>query len=209
MFTLRREIETIFIIACLTGVGLFASMQFNLKHKLNLRSPSLPAALTASSPTPTPTPIPAPVMQTTNTDSPDGAKTLIMKKQQTDSGASYSFSATDKKANIQTFIFSKTLVAPADISIPFNTWSPDNRYIFLKEGASDYYVWPLAVDLQTSVNITSLFVAKYPDLTMIEVTGWAAPDLLIVNAKNKEGSKSSLWFEVSSLHFIPLSTGFY
>lgn len=194
-----RGFETIFIILLLSGVSLFVLSQTNIRPKFNFYSASLPASL------PSPTPTPTSSTQATEVGSPDGKVKLVMNKKQTENNFEYSLSLINED-NTQSFLFSKTLDSASEISIPFNTFSPDNQNIFLKE-ENDFYVWEISD--QSSINISELFREKLPELSLLEITGWAAPDLLIVNIKNSEGVKSSYWFEVPSQSFIPLATGFY
>ena len=113
-------------------------------------------------------------------------------------------------------IFAKELNKSQDLLIPYNTWSPDNKYLFLKEitpTTNNYYVLtasgaPLKEGVKY-VNIQELFSQKQPDYSITDVTGWADPNLIVVNTKsNKEGRLVSFWFEVSSQVFIQLSTYF-
>jgi hypothetical protein len=136
-------------------------------------------------------------------DSPDGKKTLVMKKTKAENGIKYSFSVSEKE------IFTKIVDSSVFFSIPYNTWSPDNKYIFLKETeitSASYFVLSVSTDSFTqddkTANITDLFAKKYPDLKINDVTGWGGINLVIVNADY------SYWFEMPSKNFIRLSTRF-
>lgn len=198
-----RGFETFFIILLLSGISLFALSQTNIRPKFNFYSVKLPASL----PSPTPSFISVALIQTTEVGSPDGKAALMMEKKKIGTETEYSFSVLNHEDNSNVFLFSKTLNNLEEISIPFNTFSPDNKDVFLKEGDT-FYVW--SVEGGTNpINVSQLFLEKYPDFSLLDITGWAAPDLLIVNIKNSEGTKSSYWFEVPSQNFIPLATGFY
>lgn len=128
-------------------------------------------------------------------ESPDGKARLTMKKTISNSLVNYTFSI-DKP------IFSKTIASTNTISIPHNTWSPDNKYIFLKENLgkeTNYNV--LSVSGKELINVSGLFRQKYPDLKLVEITGWVAPTLLVLNTQ-----KSSFWFNVTNRSFILLSS---
>ncbi len=210
MFTLKHVLKTVFFIVLAAGLVLFALMQRN-----NRKTTTNVFSQTITSPTfviPTPTllvPVSTP-SQTTTMDSPDGTKTLTMIKRQINGLAAYFF-YTDGK-----LIFKKTEGLTESFSIPYNTWSPDNVYFFLKEATSSvdsYYVFYVSGNLFPNnaqyVNIQELFVKKLPDFTLIDVTGWAAPNLILVNTKTKqEGRDVSFWFDVPSQSFIQLSTYF-
>ncbi len=210
MFTLRNELKTFLFIGFATGISLFVLVQRN--HNIDQRAFS--ATLPVFS-TPTPTAIPPGPVQTITADSPDGAKTLTMKKQQTGELIKYSFSTADKSGAAEKSIFEKEENLSQSLTIPYNAWSPDNAYIFLKESTptlNNYYV------LQTSgdpfpdnvqyINVQDLFRQKLADYTLVDITGWAAPNLLIVNTRTKEGQEVSFWFELPSKAFIQLSTHF-
>ena len=103
-----------------------------------------------------------------------------------------------------------------NLSIPYNAWSPDNKYVFLKESTptiNNYYVFassgnPLYPDKQY-INIQELFSEQVPDFAITDVTGWADSVLVVVNTvSKKQGQKVSFWFDVSSQSFIRLSTYF-
>jgi len=143
-------------------------------------------------------------------DSPDGKLTLIAKTTQKGEQTVYSFSVSGKE------IFTKTLDSATSISIPYNTWSPDGKYVFLKEsGTNGVNFFALSVK-DTSIdqsdqtaNITSLFAAKYPDLIIADVTGWGGVNLIVMNSAKLDGSRGpSFWFEMPSHSLIQLSTHF-
>lgn len=143
-------------------------------------------------------------------DSPDGKLTLLMKTTKSDGLVAYSFSISGKE------IFGKAVDPSVSFSIPYNTWSPDNKYVFLKEtGPADTNFFVLSALKDSSLqneqtaNITGLFSSKYPDLKIQDVTGWGGVNLVIVNSIKSDGSRgSSFWFEAPSHSFIQLSTRF-
>lgn len=167
---------------------------------------------------PRPTPVvPSPV-QTEEMDSPDGTQTLTMNFQQTGNRRRYSFFTSSKEeTSDQTLIFSQESSADKTLSIPFNTWSPDNTYLFLEESSvdgTDFLVFstegkPFDAGDQY-LDVQALFAEKVEGYSILEVTGWAAPNLLLVNAQASEGDqKVSFWFDVTSQSFIRLSTYFF
>ena len=106
-------------------------------------------------------------------------------------------------------VFTGALESGQTANIPFNTWSPNNAYFFLKlsgTGADQYLVFktsgePFGED--PFLNVTSLFTEKGIDHQLRDVTGWAANGLLLVQTESP-----SYWFEVASHRFIILSTQF-
>jgi len=215
MFTLKHVLKAIFFIVLATGIILFALMQ--RKNHLATRNVFSQTVILPTFIIPTPTllvPVSTPLqtapLETSIMDSPDGTKTLAMIKRQTNDLASYFF-YIDKK-----LIFKKTVSLSQSFSIPYNTWSPDNVYFFLKEttlSVNNYYVFSASGDSFPNSaqypNIQDLFSQKLPDYTIVDVTGWAAPNLIVLNTKRKQdGGNVSFWFDVPSQSFIQLSTYF-
>lgn len=163
---------------------------------------------TAFEPTPAPVPV-AEAMEPTfsNVDSPDGKLILTMKKENTQSGDYLTFYTTDL-AGIQKTIFAKTASIGATLSIPANTFSPDNKYVFLKEvfgGVANYFI-PIPSEI---IDISSMFTAKYPDYVVTDMTGWGGINLIVINTdKVSGGIGPSFWFDVPSRSFIKLSSRF-
>ena len=163
-----------------------------------------------------PTPMPEAVIpvveasQNTPVDSPDGKVTLTMKIIKSGSGVTYSFLASGK------VIFEKTVDSSISFSIPANTWSPDNKYVFLKEVGPAYvnfFVLSAAKDFSQqddqTASISGLFAKKYPNLTIEDVTGWGGINLVVVNSNNADGSRGpSFWFDAPNHSLIQLSTRF-
>jgi hypothetical protein len=203
--SLQNGTLVLMALAVVLAVALFAvfrSKSTTTQHLI------IPIALL--SPTPTP-----PKTQETVVLSPDGKKTLIMKEKDEQQGKTYSVYTSEPEAT-PTAIFSKTVDYNSSIEIPFNTWSNDNKYVFLKERfASDsaYYVvestgTPISSDTPY-LNISEYFKNRLPLYVLEDVTGWASPTLLVVNTKTLEGNEGpSFWFEIPSHSFIQLSSRF-
>jgi len=167
------------------------------------------------SPTPTPTVIVPEPVETELMDSPDGTKTLTMERQKTGNRVKYSFfTSSDSKERY--IIYTKTLGTLQRFSIPFNTWSPDNTYFFVKESTparNNYYVFLASGEKFSNdapyLDIQPLFEDKVNGYVITDVTGWAAPTLLIVNTQKQDGEeKMSFWFDITSQSFIRLGTYF-
>jgi len=211
MSVLKKESKTLFFII----LGTVASLVF-----LTFQNNKIDSRIFSALPdflTPTPTIIiPSPI-KTTSMDSPDGTRTFTMERQQIKDNFRNSFFTSIKSEETKQLIFRKEEVLSQNLSIPYNTWSPDNIYVFIKEATptvNNYYVFFTSGDSFSDssqyLNIQSLFKKKVSDYTILDVTGWAAPNLLIVNAKkNQSERKVSFWFDVPSQSFILLGTYFY
>lgn len=177
------------------------------KTKTNLPSTNLPiSAFTPSDP----------LTGTAEQVSPDGTKTLIMERQKKDNAETYNFSIINHADNTKKQILSKTVGKGETISIPHNAWSPDYKYLFLKQtsGSKDNYFvlsaegTPVAKSEQT-VSISDLFAEKLPDYKVTDMTGWAGPTLVVINTDKSDGAQGpSFWFDLSNLSFIQLSRRF-
>lgn len=169
----------------------------------------------SNSSTPPPIPI-AQAAQPTVAISPDGKMTLTtMRFAGGKEGTVYTFLVTDESSGIQRKIFTKTEVMGTILSIPDNTFSSDNKYVFLKEAdgvRASYLILSTNVSpdfLNTPINVSSLFAAKYQNYIITDVTGWGGPTLLIINTdKTSGGIGPTFWFDVASSSFIQLSTRF-
>ncbi len=154
--------------------------------------------------------------QTSSVETPDGSHTLTLKEEKGKSATTYTLLITSQKDNSQKQIFTKTLEDGNSISIPFNTFSPDDAYVFIKEttkNGTNYLALtssgtPITKD-NPVINFSDLFAAKHPNYKITEATGWASPTLIVINTNNLDGTPGlSFWFEVPTQAFIQLSTRF-
>jgi hypothetical protein len=158
----------------------------------------------------------ADVPRETSVGSPDGKWSLKMKEEKGKDETTYIFWTINLADSSQKEIFRKTVPTTTTLEVPLNSFSPDDKYIFLKEtglGEDHYLVLttsgiPLAEGVLT-VEISGLFMAKYPEYVISDVTGWGGVGLIVFNTDKKEGGTGpSFWFEVPALGFIRLSTRF-
>lgn len=143
----------------------------------------------------------------TTVGSPDGKMSLTMKEDGTDS-IFYTFLLKDEGTGTSKQIFTKTASVGAILTIPLNTFSPDNKYVFLKEtyGGKNSYFVPQGGE---EVKFSDLFADKYEDYVITDVTGWGGVNLIVINTDKTEGGIGpSFWFDVTSNSFILLSNRF-
>lgn len=197
----------IFLFASLVAI-VFMGFYYEIPSKKN-KDAMVMKVSALSLPTPTPT-LP---FEPIRVDSPDGTKTLTMEYRQ---GNTYSFTVSDNVENQQQLVATKTISSTETFTVPDNSWSPDNKYVFVKENIatqSSYFVFASSdtlpyQDLQ-NVDIKALFAERYPDYILSKITGWAAPYLLILNTETQEGERGpSFWFDISTKSFIRLATRF-
>lgn len=198
--------------AALFGIVLALWLTHNTKISTDF---SLPSMIVQS---PIPTTAPTPTVQTFSQMSPDGNKKVIMTvTQKTDlDNKTYTFTTTDSQSTKQQEIYTTTLPNTESMSIPFNTWSPDDTYLFLQhttKNGSEAFVFrgdgTPVTSTEKYLNATSLFAARNTNTIYKETTGWASETLLIINTVLSHGTQGpSYWFEVPSKAIIQLSTEF-
>ena len=143
----------------------------------------------------------------TTVGSPDGKMSLIMKENGNDS-IFYTFLLKDEEKGTSKQIFTKTASVGAVLTVPFNTFSPDNKYVFIKEAyaGKNSYILPLNGE---EINFSELFANKYEDYVITDVTGWGGVNLIVINTdKVGGGTGPSFWFDVTTKSFIRLANRF-
>jgi hypothetical protein len=148
-------------------------------------------------------------------EAPNGKATLILREKRVVEGTKWLLSVKGEEGT-EKEILTKILPSGSSLSIPYNTFSPDNKFVFLKEtspGGVSYLVLatsgaPLTKDTQ-GLEIVSLFTQKYPNFKITDVTGWGGPTLVVINTDNQDGTIGpSFWFDVGSRSFIRLTNRF-
>lgn len=187
LFMVKRifRLLLLFFVVFFAGIGVFFFTQKGQPKNAVLESVKLPTVVVAEAPD---------ASQIT----PDGKRTLTMKTTNSGDLTTYSFTDGDQ------VLFTKTVSKDSQMSIPYNTWSPDDKNFFVKEvnsGVINYYVVP------GEDNVADLFRQKFPTAKLQEITGWADRALLIVNA-NLDGNDVSFWYDLTSKGFIRLSNRF-
>ena len=144
---------------------------------------------------------------------PDGTKKLVMKTTYNKDGSLfYVFTTTDGSGENEQPLYATTS-ASANFRLPFNAWSPDNKYVFIEKTNGDALVFDASgediVEGQKYLDVENLFIAAGKKDMYKVTTGWASPTLLIINTTTPENKKgSSYWFEVPSKAIIQLSSEF-
>lgn len=197
-------------VAAFTGFIFAFSSNHQLKQKTVFNLPVI-APLT-----PTPTAKPTPTPTTFSQISPDGKKKVSMiVTQHSSTSTSYAFTISDGNGSNSQPLYSINLPTGEYMSIPFNTFSPDDKYLFLehitKDGTEAFAFrtdgTPLGQDSQYD-NVTQIFNAHQTGNTYTTTTGWASGTLLIVDTKTPNNTIQSYWVELPSKAVIPLATQF-
>ena len=209
--TKKIELESIFLISLAAIGSLYFVVQRNNQGQFNFASGihiNSPLALN---------PTKAPRQNIFSQISPDGTKKVIMEiTQNSDNTQTYTFFVSDDSELNKKFIFEKNLDDSRKISIPFNTFSSDNKYFFIQESLGNtksIYSFKVSgesfSETEKYIDVTDLFAKKNTGNNFSEATGWASESLILINTTKPDGSKGpSYWFEVPSKAIIQLSTKF-
>ena len=214
--TTRHKVEfgTISFLSLAAVVGITFAVLANNRPQ-NPTSFSLPVVESIQEPTPTAAP--SPITSTVEQPTPDGRKKLRMTTVTTgDTEKTYTFTVIDTETNEEKIVYKTVTSKDESINVPFNTWSPDNKYFFVKlvtSAGTDSLVFrgdgaPITESEQL-INSTAIFRAQITNNKYQDTTGWASETLLIINTTTPTDSVQSYWFEVPSKAIIPLATQFY
>lgn len=211
--TYKIELETVSLLLLGAIIAIFFTLSKN-NFKPNFETFTAVSSLVQP---PIPTIAPAPKTSVISQVSSDGTKKLIMKMLvNKDYSQTYTFYSSNADSSNQQFIFQQTVAPTESISIPFNTWSPDNNYFFILKNSpekNEALVFnssgkPFSTT-ESYYNATDIFNARNTGYVFNEATGWASETLIIINTKTKDGAKgASFWFEVPTKAIIQLSTEF-
>ncbi|MFI5240868.1 MAG: hypothetical protein ACHQUA_00355 [Microgenomates group bacterium] len=153
--------------------------------------------------------------QETEVLAPDGKMTLVMKEEKGKESTEYIFSVSSPTGG-QKEVYRETINPSGSIQIPYNTFSPDDKYFFLKKvdsGKTSFFVLSTAGTAlgkdSPFLEFSSSFETKYPDYKIKDATGWGGMTLIIINTDKVSGGQGpSFWFDVTSNRFIQLSSHF-
>ena len=210
MKLIKQGIKIASVILLAASLVLIMSIKQRDDARISHSFPPIPVAAIVS-----PTIMPPPQVQVFQMDSPEGSKTLEVERVESTGLPLHSIFVTSKSDGVSHKIIT-TDTTYHNLTIPFNSWSPDTVYFFLKEintNEGDFLVFQSSgepfSDEALSLSVQQLFKEKVDDYTIEDVTGWADPTLLVVNTKAIDGDdKVSFWFDVPSQTFIQLGTYF-
>lgn len=163
--------------------------------------------------TPTPTVTFEPTTTTTSQISSDGTHQVVLKTTTNqDQSKTYEVSTS----NDGPVIYTKTLDPTENISLPFNSWEPQNRYFYIQENLDS---GPNVLvfnadgsafgDGQPYRDLTDAYTNYGSSYTYDAATGWAGYDVLVINTKASDGTQgTSYWYELPYGSIIPLATKF-
>lgn len=208
------EIESLSIITIAAAVSMVVVVYNNHKQQQNFSATSPVVENNSANAQTLPSPSPLPQTDLSSQISPDGTKKVLMKTTHNADGTlTYIVSTSDGSGNNEQQIYTTTLSGSESMHIPFNTWSPDNRYFFIIKNDKDVMVFRATGEVfangEAYLDASDAFNARNTGYTLQEATGWASPTLIIINTTTSSNTKGpSYWFEVPSKAIIRLSTEF-
>lgn len=160
-------------------------------------------------------PTPTPKIESNEVHSEDGTLkvSLDLYTQQNKLPVVYIYTSDVLGAN-KKLLFSKSLEAGENISLPPNSWSPDNNFLFISDWKSNN---PGALVFKASgeqfangepyLDISSLFAQQKRAITIRDITGWDSPTLIHVQTWEDPSTKGpNFWFDVESKAFLQLAS---
>ena len=145
----------------------------------------------------------------------DGVMSLVMTRQkQVDGSSNYSFKVVLRGDKSERKILETSLTQGEEMEVPENTWSPDNKQVFLLEkgvGVTKYFVYKADGSKYKNgaefLEVSELWEKNKNKYALVGITGWEGNDLLRVITQKENGEKGpSFWFVISSRSFIQLRT---
>lgn len=152
-------------------------------------------------------PSPSPIAQNSEVRSLNGDNKLNMTtKLNADGTTQYIFLVTVPQGKT-TQLFTKTVGKGEEMVPAHNSWSPNNKYVFIEDRRGsiiDYLLFKASGELftnnQSYLNVTALFSEKVKNYNLKGVTGWDDPVLMHVQT---EGGPP-FWFDLTTQSFIQL-----
>ncbi len=201
----------VLIIICLL---IFAFLFYNFLKPQTVATPLVTSQVSAVS---TSDVIPNPVKTTTSQISPDGLfeLTLITNTVEPEQ-IEYKLLVKEIKTGNEKLIFTQTVGNKTAISIPFNTWSADNKHFFITQyymGTQKNLVFKTSGEKFAEdpfLDVNNLYIEKEIAYDFNEATGWASQNLLVIKTQKTDGTGAgpSYWFDIVGKTFIQLSTQF-
>ena len=144
------------------------------------------------------------------TNSEGNLKLVGMAQKMREGGNSYSLKVMDTIKKTEIPLYNTIADLGSSITIPFNSWSPDYKQVFIKissPGGENYYLFKAngePYDDGKKYIIVGDYWGETKTTNKInKISGWAGPDLMMVYTTNKDGEHGpSYWFVTSSRKFL-------
>lgn len=155
-----------------------------------------------------------PEVQVTDVHSSDGTMKLILRAEPgKDDITINTFTASDISGNNPKLLLTKTTSGEQSMGIPYTSWSPDNKLVFIQENNGTQVTYLVLKADGTAfasgdqaLDVNDFWAKSEINYTIRTVTGWAAGNLLIVYTSKEDGSKGpAFWFVTDSHNFLQLA----
>lgn len=152
--------------------------------------------------------------QTTIGDAGPGLYSLTMVTRRNDNGGyTHTFKVTELKTKSERIIYEERVGGDVTFELPLNSWSPDNKYLFLKKSTSGNQSFLVLhadgsnfTDGQKYLDVTAYWSESKPKFNLKSATGWAANDLMMITTTKEDGSDGpSFWFVIATHKFMQLA----
>ncbi len=199
----------VFVLLLCIPLGVFLLM---LYQKPNVQQENLLNPLPQNKPFLSVTPNP---IQETEVHTIDGTMKVLMEKRTTKENAQiYTFLVSDISGKNKRTLFTKTASVSSTMILSPNSWSPDGKYLFIRENNKDsftIFVFKASgnafLEGQQYIDVVPLFTKRKTTDRVSDVTGWDAPGLLHVKTVLDSNVKGpSYWFDISSQVFLQLAS---
>lgn len=159
-------------------------------------------------PVPIVTPKPEQIMETR---SGDGKMKLMAKVQElSDGNIQYNLEVLGETVSPRELLF-VILDKEEVIELPFNSWSPDNKQLFIQKRSgqmTEYFVYKANGEKYGEddyLDLMSYWTKSKIKYKVRDVTGWEGNDLLKVRTSKEDGSNGpSFWFVTGTRRFLQL-----
>lgn len=161
------------------------------------------------------TSLPPTVTSLSEVHSADGTKKLVLKEfvQSGSTRSAYTVTASDISGANRVITYQATLPQKTRLKLPANSWSPDNKFVFVIEQRDDGLTalvfqanGETFADGSRYIDVGSIFRTQFADRSLRDVTGWDDPALLHVMSYNADKTIGlSYWFPIWSKSFIQLA----
>ncbi len=149
--------------------------------------------------------------------SSDGSRKAMLKILDTGQNVrDFALYTQDESGSDTNLVYSKRLYGDSGILLPFNMWSPDNRYFFIKEYTPEDVSIKvfnsdggLFMDGRSYLDLVEDFESGDYGFVFQEATGWGGYNLIVFNSENEKKEQGpSFWYELPGRSVIRLSTLF-
>ncbi|MEK7070812.1 MAG: hypothetical protein AAB966_03320 [Patescibacteria group bacterium] len=140
----------------------------------------------------------------------DGSLKIVGKRKTVGENIGYSFNILDNQNNTNLLLFETVADIGQTFAIPSNSWSSDNKYLFIQKnylGGKDYYVFKADGssfgDSKKFLEVGEYWRQSGNKEIIDHVSGWAGADLLVAYTTEPDGTGSkAYWFVIGSRKFM-------